>query len=385
MRIAFSPRRIIAVARKEWQELLRNFTSFLLTIIAPLILFFLLSFGMTADVKNVPMAILDEDKSAESRRLIDIFAGARIFQIKEMITRYEDIDTIIRRGDIRLCVVIPPRFGEDIKKGKPVKLQAFIDGTFPSRAEMSSGYLEGTVAEFGGIALDKYFIKNFGPSYGSGTGMPVTVFENPWFNTTFRGEDFAVPGVIAIILIFLPPTIVSISLSREKETGSILNMFCSPITKLEYIVGKATPYIIMTYFNFILFLLGTIFIFKVPMRGSLLLLLIVSFIYVVVVIGIGILVAVLMKTQIAAILITSVLNLIPPFMYSGFFIPIVCMDESARETAYSLAPTYYISFIRKLMLKGVGIDYLMRDIVALALMAFGFFAISIVLFKKRLE
>jgi ABC-2 type transport system permease protein len=385
MRISFSPRRIVAVARKEWQELLRNSTSFLLTMIAPLILFFLFSFGMAADVKNVPMAILDEDKSTESRRLIETFTGARIFVIKKMITRFEDIDTIIRQGDIRLCVVIPPRFGDDIRRGRPVKIQAFVDGTFPSRAEISSGYLEGTIAEFGGGVLDRHFLRRLGPSYGSGTGLPVTVFDSPWFNTTFRGEDFTIPGVIAIILIFLPPTIVSISLSREKETGSILNMFCSPITKLEYMVGKAIPYTIMTYFNFILFLLSAIFIFQVPMRGNIFLLLGVSFIYVIIVISIGLLVAVLVRTQIAAILITSVLNLIPPFMYSGFLIPIVCMEDSAKETAYSLAPTYYISFLRKIMLKGVGVDYLARDIGALSLMALVYFALAVILFKKRLE
>lgn len=380
-----SPRRIIAVVRKESQELMRNAMSLILSIVAPVILFFLFSFGMSMDVKNIPMAILDEDRSPESRRLIDAFASAKIFDIQQMLTRYEDIDTVIRKGDIRLCVVIPYKFGERIQEGLPVSLQAIVDATYTNRAEMSAGYLEGTIADFSGVKLQNAFLRYFGPSYGSGTGMPVSVYTAPWFNSTFRGEDFAVPGVIAIILIFLPPTIVSISLSKEKETGSILNMFCSPITKTEYIIGKAIPYIVITYFNFILFLLFTVFIFRVPMRGSLLLLLGVSLIYVITVIGLGIFVAVLVRTQIAAILITSVVNLIPSFMYSGFMMPVVCMDPSAKETAYSIAPTYYISFIRKLMLKGVGMDYLYRDVTAIALMAFGYLFLSIVLFKKRLE
>jgi ABC-2 type transport system permease protein len=380
-----SPRRILAVVRKESQELMRNAMSLILSIVAPVILFFLFSFGMSLDVKNIPMAILDEDKSPESRRLIDAFASANIFDIRQMLTRYEDIDTVIRKGDIRLCVVIPYNFSEKMKEGLPVNLQAIVDATYTNRAEMSAGYMEGTIADFSGTKLSTAFLKYFGPTYGAGTGLPVSIYTAPWFNSTFRGEDFAVPGVIAIILIFLPPTIVSISLSKEKETGSILNMFCSPITKTEYILGKAIPYIVITYFNFILFLLFTIFIFHVPMRGSLLLLMGVSLLYVITVIGLGILVAVLVRTQIAAILITSVLNLIPSFMYSGFMMPVVCMDPSAKETAYSIAPTYYISFIRKLMLKGVGMDYLYRDVAAIALMAFGYFFLSIVLFKKRLE
>ncbi len=161
-------------------------------------------------------------------------------------------------------------------------------------------------------------------------------------------------------------------------------MFCSPISKTEYLIGKSLPYIALTYCNFLLFLGLTVFLFKVPLRGDLTLLLCVSFIYVVIVIGLGILVAVLVRTQIAAILITAIVNLIPTFMYSGFMNPIICMDDSGRETAYTLPSTYYISFIRKIMLKGVGTEYLWTEILMLSLMALSFYLVSIVLFKKKL-
>ncbi|MBI4862758.1 MAG: ABC transporter permease [Candidatus Riflebacteria bacterium] len=381
----FAPYRVAAVVQKEAQELIRNWMSFLLAIIAPLILYFLFAFGMPLEVKNIPMAVLDEDRSPDSRRLIESFACAKVFQIKQTIDRFDEIDAIIRRGDIRLCVVIPPRFGENLQKGIPQKIVGYVDGTFPLQAQMSSGYLEGTVARFSDRVLGQFFLKNLGPSYGAGTGLPVSTFVSPWFNPTFRSEDFIVPGVIAIILIFLPPTVAALSLAREKETGSILNMFCSPITKTEYILGKAIPYIAITYFNFLVFFALTILVFKVPMRGSWPLLLSVSFLYVVVVIGLGLFVAVLVKTQIAAILITCVVNMIPSFMFSGFMLPVLCMDESGKQTAYALSPTHYISFIRKLMLKGVGLEYLWQEIATLFGMALFFYVTSIVLFKKRLE
>jgi ABC-2 type transport system permease protein len=379
-----SPRRIKAVAVKELQELMRNAMSFILAIVAPLILYFLFAFGMPLDVKNIPMAVLDEDKSAESRKLIDTFESANIFTIKRMVQKFDDIDTIMKRGEIRLCVVVPSRFAEKLQKGIPQTIYGYVDATYPNRAQMIGGYFEGTIADYNDRNLSVFFLKVLGPSYGTGTGMPVSTFISPWFNPTFRSEDFIVPGVIAIILIFLPPTIAAISLSKEKETGSILNMFCSPISKTEYLIGKSLPYIALTYCNFLLFLALTIFLFKVPMRGDLSLLLGVSFIYVVVVIGLGILVAVLVRTQIAAILITAIVNLIPTFMYSGFMNPIICMDESGKETAYSLPPTYYISFIRKIMLKGVGMEYLWIEILVLSLMALSFYLLAIVLFKKKL-
>lgn len=382
---SFSPKRLFAVTKKESQEMMRNWLSLMLSIVAPIILYFLFAYGMPLDVKNIPMAVLDEDKSPESRRLIDTFVSGKVFKVMKLIQRFEDIDPIMRRGDIRLCLVIPPEFSKTNKKGKPQQLMAVVDAIYTNRASMSSGYADSTIAAFNQEQLGIFFLKELGPSYGAGTGLPVDLYISPWFNPTFRSEDFVVPGVIAVILVFLPPTIMAISISREKETGSILNMFCSPVTKTEFIIGKAIPYIAITYFNFLLFLGFTVFIFMVPLRGSLALLCAVSFIYVVAVVGIGVIVAVLVRTQIAAILITAVANLIPSFMYSGFMLPVICMEDSARQTAYSIPPTYYISFIRKLMLKGVGIEFLGHDILALGIMAFVLFAVSIILFKKKLD
>jgi ABC-type multidrug transport system permease subunit len=210
------------------------------------------------------------------------------------------------------------------------------------------------------------------------------MFISPWFNPTLRSEDFIVPGVIGIILIFLPPIIAAISVAKEKETGSIINMFVSPIGKAEYLLGKMIPYIMITYFNFILFFIFTVTIFKVPMRGDPVLFFAVSLLYSIDVIGIGLLVSVLVSNQISAILVSAVLNLIPAFMYSGFFIPFICLDESAKSTANSLVTTYYIDFTRKLMIKGMGLDFLMSNIIAMAVYGLFVYGLSIIFFKKKL-
>lgn len=379
----FSVRRAFAVGKKETQELLRNWMSFLLSIVAPIILFFLFSFGFPLDVKNIPIAVLDLDSTQESRKFVDALVNSKVFVIQMHLSRYQEVNEVLLRGAVRACVVVPKDFSKTIRRGRPQAVQAVIDGIYTSRANLVGGYIEAVVADYGERIMTRFLRDAYGPSPKDG-GMPVAMYASPWFNPTLRSEDFIVPGVIAIILIFLPPIIAAIALSKEKETGSILNMFCSPVTKAEYLLGKSLPYVVITYFNFLLFLLFTVFIFKVPLKGSLPLLLGVSFIYIMAIIGLGLLVAVLVKNQISAILVCAVVSLIPSFMYTGFLMPVICFDESAKQTSSILPPTYYIDFIRKLMIKGVGLDYLAWDIVMLALMAVALYGASILLFRKRL-
>lgn len=378
----FSIRRMLAVTKKEFQELIRNWLTFLLCIIAPVILYFLFAYGMPLDVKNIPIAILDEDKTAESRRLIDTFKCNNIFNIKKYLSNFNEIEKIIRTGNIRACVVIPPKFSKNIHRGRPQNIQAIVDATYSNRASIIGGYIDSALAAFNEEVLNNFFTKKFGASNNS--GPPISLYVSPWFNPTLRSEDFIVPGVIAIILIFLPPIITAIAISKEKETGSIINMFCSQVTGVEYLLGKVIPYIVITYFNFILFVVFTITIFNVPLRGNFLLLLITSFFYVITVMGTGLLIAVLVRTQIAAILIVAVATMLPSFMYSGFMLPVICMEKNAQSVAYMLAPTYYISFLRKLMIKGVGINYLFIDIIAIIIIGLIFYVLSIALFKKKL-
>ncbi|MFH1454624.1 MAG: ABC transporter permease [Armatimonadota bacterium] len=378
----FSPRRVVAVARKEWQEILRNWLGLLLVIIAPISTYFLFAYGMPLDVKNIPMVLLDEDKSHYSRQFADTFQNSHTFRIIKKVDSYEEAEYIMRKGIVRLYVVIPPKFGRSIEQGKPQSVQAIVDATYTNRASLIGGYIDATVAAFNENVLAKYFIKKYG-SAGAGT-PPVSMYMAPWFNPTMRSEEFIVPGVIAIVLIFLPPIIVAISLTKEKETGSIINMYCSPLSKLEYLTGKLIPYIIITYINFVVYLILTVTIFSVPLRGSLMLLLMVSAIYVVSVLVIGLFIGVLVRSQISAILICAIVTLLPSFMYSGFMIPIECLGPNAQSTANMFPATYYIDFIRKLMIKGVGIEYLAGDIFSLIFSVVLLFGLSVVLFKKRL-
>ncbi|MBI2265770.1 MAG: ABC transporter permease [Armatimonadetes bacterium] len=383
MKLSFSFRRMSAVTRKEFQELVRNWMGFLLSIVSPIILYFLFAYGMPLDVKNIPMVVLDEDKSSESRALIDVFTNSQVFELRRMVGSSGEVDRIMRLGEIRVCLVIPSDFSRKIRQGMRQEIQVLVDATYPNRAAIMAGYVDAALADFSETRVKALLVRVMGG--GGEGGLPVSMLTSAWFNPTLRSEDFIVPGVIAIMLIFLPPILAAISISKEKETGSIINMLCSPVSKAEYLVGKMIPYIVITYGNFLLFLLFTVTIFKVPLRGDLFLLLGVSLIYAVSVIGIGLLVAVLVGNQISAILIVAVATLIPSFMYSGFLLPTICMDSTARTISQILPPTHYIDFIRKLMIKGVGVLYLQSSIVMLILIALVLFGLSIALFKKKLS
>jgi len=381
--VNFSRRRFSAIAQKEFLELKRNKLFFLMTMLAPTILFLLFAYGFPLDAKNITMGVVDFDKTKASRSLIDDFESAtKLFRIKKVADNYPTVENDMALGKLRCILVIPSDFSRKLKKRTPVTLQLIIDGIYPNNANLIGGYSDAVIASFRIKILHKYMLKNYGTS--GNAGMPIDLTVSTWYNSSFRSEDFIVPGIIAIVLMFFPPLVSTISLAKEKETGSILNMYCSCITKTEYLLGKMTPYMIMTYINFLVFLALTVFLFKVPLRGSLPVLLTFSVFYVATVIAVGLLIAVIVNTQVAAILITSIGTLTPAFLYSGFMVPISNIGRDAKFMSYMMPCTYYIDLTRKIMVKGASFVHLKWDAVALVIFAVGLYVICIALFKKRL-
>jgi len=379
----FSIRRFNAIAQKEYLELKRNKLFFLMTILAPIILYFLFAYGFPLDAKNIPMGVVDFDKSSLSRSLIDNFQSAtNLFNVKQVVGNYPALDKSMDLGKTHIILVIPPHFSKNIKKGEPVTLQALIDGIYPNRANLISSYAESIIGSFRDEILEEFFLKHYG--FSDQTDYAIALKVSAWYNSSFRSEDFIIPGIVVIVMMFFPPLVGAISLAKEKETGSILNMYCSSITKSEYLLGKMLPYIFISFINFFIFLLITIFLFKVPMRGDPFTLMIVSIFYVASTIAIGLLIAVLVNTQIAAILITSIITLVPAFLYSGFMVPLTNVGEGARFMSYILPCTYEISLIRKIMVKGASFAHVKNDVIVIVVFCVGIYFLCIKLFKKRL-
>lgn len=378
----FSIRRYIAVAKKEYLELKRNTLFFMMTILAPGILFFLFAFAFSLEAKNIPITFSDHDKSELSRRLIDKFVSAGgIFNVKMASGDYASCEKDMSLDRLRAVIFIPADFSEKLKKGSSVKLHVMIDGTNPTYANLVSTYASAVLAQYQAEILSEYFTKRLGLA-GAGY-TPIDLSVSAWYNSSFRSEDFVIPGVVAIIIMFFPPIVAALSLAREKETGSILNMYCSSITKLEYLLGKMTPYVIISYINCLAFIVFAVFLFNVPMRGNPLYLVFASFFYVASAIAFGLLVAVLVSTQVAAIIISSIITLTPSFMYSGFMVPVSNLGSNALAYTYSSPATYYIDMIRKVMVKGAAFRNIRFDVFMIILIACIIYLISISLFKKR--
>jgi len=379
----FSVRRYIAVAKKEYLELKRNKIFFLMTILAPIVLYFLFAFAFSLEARNIPIGFADIDKSALSRQLIDKFAAAtNLFRVKMVTADYKHLEKNLALDRLRVIVFIPNDFSKNIKKGMPTKLQVMIDGANPVYANIVGSYVGAVLSAYQSDILADYFLRR--QEGGSGCLVPIDLSVSAWYNSAFRSEDFVIPGVVAIIIMFFPPIVGSISLAREKETGSILNMYCSSITKVEYLLGKMTPYVIISYINCLLFIVFTIVFFQVPMRGNIFYLAGASLFYVSASIALGLLVAVLVSTQVAAIIITTIITLTPSFMYSGFLVPLSNLGDNALIYSRTSPATYYIDLIRKVMVKGATFVNIRDDIMILVFICIVLYVGCIKLFKKRL-
>lgn len=359
---------------------------FMMTILAPVVFYLLFAYGFCIDAKHIMLGVVDFDKTAMSRSLIDTFVNATdLFDLKMVTDNYAPVERELALGNLRVALVIPNDFEIKIKTGRKTQTQALIDAAYPNTASLVGANADAILGVFRYEVLYKYLATR--PSFEGGGGLtftPIDLSASGWYNSAFRSEDFIIPAIIALVIVFFPPMVGAMSLAREKETGSILNMYCSSLRKTEYLMGKMTPYILITYFNFIVFLIMTVFLFDVPMRGSVATLCIGAFFYIAVVIAVGLFVAVLVKSQVAAILITFVGTVMPAFLFCGFMVPMSSMDKSAQQTGYTLPTTYFIDMTRKLMVKGVSFKYVATDMYVLIISAVALYAICIKLFKKRL-
>lgn len=381
--MGFSIRRYWAVVLKEFLQLKRNIVFFLMTVLGPVVFFFLFAYGMPLDAKNNAMAVVDFDKSAASRSLIDQFENATdLFDVTLVADDYPVAMREMDLGYARLILVIPHDYEQRLLKGAPTEVQVLVDGAYPNTASLVGAYVDAILATHSAQIVARFSATR--PGYELVDAVPIELKSSGWYNSAFLSNDFMIPAIIALVMIFFPPIVGTISLAREKETGSILNMYCSSLGKAEYLLGKMTPYVIVAYVNFVVFLLFTVFLFGVPLRGSVAVICVNSFFYIAAVIGIGLLVAVLLRSQVAAILITFIGTVMPSFLFSGFMVPISSMQKNAQMTSWFLPTTFEIDLLRKLMVKGASIAYVWVDITMTLVFFVGLYALSIRLFKKRI-
>ncbi|MBN8654479.1 MAG: ABC transporter permease [Anaerolineae bacterium] len=372
--------RINSIVRKEFVQIFRDPRSLALIIVMPIIQLFLLGYAATTDVKNVPIAVLDQSQSAQSRELLDAFRAADYFRIDYVVGSTEEYQLLVESGKIRAALVIPPDYENQITEGK-AQVLFVLDG--------SDGSVGATALSTARLIGQSYATKVQESQFalrGSGSlpTPPVEVRTQVWYNPDFQSAYFMIPGVIGMILSFITTILTATTIVRERERGTIEQLIVTPIRSWELIVGKLLPYVILAFVETFEILIVGHLAFDVPVRGSLLLITLASGLFLMSSLGIGLFASTMANTQQEAMLTVMMFNL-PMIFLSGFFFPVQAMPKFLQLVSLAIPLRYYLVVIRALMLKGVGFVAIQSELISLTIFGIIIMGIAALRFRKRLD
>ncbi|MBD5603436.1 ABC transporter permease, partial [Citrobacter freundii] len=309
-RQGFSLRRLFSYSRREALELRRDPVRSTLALMGTVILMLIMGYGISMDVENLRFSVLDRDQTVSSQAWTLNLAGSRYFIEQPPLTSYDELDKRMRSGEVAVAIEIPPNFGRDIARGTPVKIGVWVDGAMPSRAETVRGYVQ---------AMHQTWLQDVMARQPNSSGQNglMTIETRYRYNPDVKSLPAIVPAVIPLLLMMIPSMLSALSVVREKELGSIINLYVTPTTRSEFLLGKQLPYIVLGMLNFLLLCALSVFVFGVPHKGSFLTLTLAALLYVTIATGLGLLISTFMKSQIAAIFGTAIITLIPATQFSG--------------------------------------------------------------------
>jgi ABC-2 type transport system permease protein len=362
------PARMLAFARKEVLEIVRDPVTVWIAVFMPLVMLFLFGVALSFDVENAPLVVVDHDKSAASRALADQFLNTPYFRLAGAPENEREAEHALMQGRARAVLSIPPDFSMRLRRGEAAPVEFLVDGTYASTAAIVSAYGRAII-----FAYPKGMLQ-----------LPVQPQIRVWYNPMLRSRDFIVPGLFAVILMAFPPLLTALAVAREKELGTIAQIYASPLTKAEFIIGKLLPYAAIAALQLAVVLGAGFLVFKVPMRGSLPLLVGLGLIYVVCTVSIGLLVSSLVRTQVAAMLLTLVVTLMPSFLFSGFVYPVFTMPPFFQTYSSAIPTVYFVNISRGIVMRGAGLADVWRDVGVLVAYTAVVLGLSTWLFKKRI-
>lgn len=359
-------RRIAALASKEWREILRDRMFLALAFLVPVAQMLIMGHGLSFDVEHIPFAVVDQDQTPTSREYTYRFADSRYFDFKGY-SSLRDVEALISRGSVRAVLVIPERMHETLLAGRPVQVEAVIDGTFPYRTQTTKGYIAAIDAAFNQDLLADFIAARQGipRDRAADLASPVGVQVRYLFNEAMRSIWGVAPAVIMLVLMIYPPMLTAVGVVREKESGAIDNIYSSTLTRTEFLIGKLLPYVCISWTN-ALILWGIACVhFGVPFKGSAPLFFAVSGLYVLCTTAFGFLVSLFVRTQLSAIIITMLVALVPTMLYSGMMVPVSSLSPAGQLQSRLLPATYFYRIAEGCFLKGAGAPVLWPDIAAL--------------------
>jgi len=375
-----NPRRIKALAKKEFIQMVRDIRSLLGAIFIPLILIFLFGYALSLDVDRIPTLIYDQDRTSISRELIYRLSDSRYFQIIRYIDREHEIDRSLDRNEALLALVIPTGFAQQVKQGRQAPIQAVFDGSDSNTATIAVGYLKAVITGFD-LDVQEKRIRRAGLKMAD---MPVELRTRVWFNPELKSRFFIIPGLTAVIMMVICSLLTALSVSRERETKTLEQLISTPITSGELMLGKLLPYMCVGIVDMFLVVGLGVFVFGVPFRGNIVSLFIVAVIFLVGTLSWGLFLSVVSRSQMQASQMSIVTVFLPAFLLSGFIYPIENMPLLLQAVTYLIPARYFVTILKGMFLQGIGFRYLWPEILALIIYAVLVLNLARIKFTKRL-
>lgn len=364
---------------KELREIRRDPITLAVAVVLPLLMLYLFGSALSLDVRDASLAVYDQDSSPASRALIERFPQSGYFKRTHDIGAEGEIAELLDRGRARLVLIIPPGYAQKLTRGETAEVQAIADGSYSATAMVILGYAEVIVQSY---ALERVH------AIPAASGMPapaspVRLESRVWFNAPLESVNYIVPGLFGVILMAFPPLLTALAVVREKEAGSVQQIFVSPIRPWEFIAGKMIPYAAIAFLEMMMILAAGLWWFHIPFLGSFFLFLGATAIYVFCTVGIGLLISSITRSQIVAMLLSLLATLMPSFLFSGFLFPIYTMPMMLQLYTYLFPARYFIEISRGIALKDIGIAVLWPQFLALVIYTALVFFITTRLFRKK--
>jgi len=371
----FSARRLLAYTIRETLELLRDPIRLGFSLFGTTLLMLVFGFGVSTDVNNLSFAVLDHDQTPESRAYLEELRGSTYFIEKPPLADYQELENRLRSGNIKAAIEIPPDFGRDIKRGRPAWVGAWVDGAMPFRAETIRGYLQAMHQ----LYLTDPAVKTTGPA----APPPADIELRFKYNQDFDSIYAMVPADLALMLGLFPAILMALGVVRERELGSITNLYVTPVTRLEFLIGKQIPYVAVAMGNFTLLYLMALFVFQLPLKGSFPALLVGVLLYVTAMTAYGMLISAFTSTQIAALFGTSILTVLPATQFSGMMTPVSSLAGAAQFVGRAFPMTYFVPVSVGAFTKGLGFLDLGASLAALAAFVPALTLLNLLLLRKQ--
>lgn len=373
--------RLLAVARKEVIQILRDARSLGIVIVMPVTLMLLFGYGVNLDLKGMPVYVYDQESSQQSQDLLKHFQASEYFHLVRVVSDYQALTRALDDGSAKMGIVIPWDFSERLRGGRPVQIQALVDASDDNTANVLMGYAQAVVQGYSSeIQVDWLGARGL-----SVQASPIAVETRTWYNEDLESSAFIIPGVLALVMSVIGAFLTSLTIAREWERGTMEQLISTPVSAMEIMLGKLAPYFVLGIFDTVIGALMAIYWFQVPFRGSFVTLMVASAMFMVVVLSLGFFISVLAKSQFAASQIALLITFLPAFLLSGFLFAIEQMPVALRWITRILPARYYVSVLKKIFLKGTPASMLYGDLVPLAVFAVALALMATRSFHKRLE